>query len=122
MDRALILVTAAICAAIGLFFMAAPDRAAAAVGIALTNPTARIDVQATYGGMCVGLGVWMAACAQRPEWNRVGLIGVGATFGGLALGRGLAMARGTPAEPMMWLFLGIEVAFAVAAVVRYTRQ
>ena len=118
MDRILVWLSAAICAGIGLFVLAAPDRAAASVEIVLGTPTARIDFTATYGGMCVGIAAWLGFCGLRVEFLRSALFGVAAVFGGLALGRLVAIAGGAHPEPIMWAFLAIELSFAAAAAAR----
>jgi hypothetical protein len=120
LERSLVVLSAVICAGIGLYVMVAPERAVGAVGIALDNDPARIDVTATYGGMCVGLAGWFAACL-RPERLWLGLVGVLGVFGGLALGRLVAIARGAQPDALLWAFLAIEVAFAGVAAWRLAR-
>ena len=38
---------------IGLYFLAWPERAAASIGLSMTDSTGRTDVRATYGGLTV---------------------------------------------------------------------
>lgn len=111
----LVWATALINIAIGVFFLVAPDRAAATVGLTLTDPVARVDVRATYGGMVLGIGVLFAVLAQHAEWVRPGLWGVALVCGGLASGRILGILAGGGTVPMMWGFLALELTVTAMA-------
>jgi len=104
-------------ALIGAYFLAAPERAAASIGVTLTDATARTDVRATYGGMVLGVGLFFGWAALAPERLDAGLWSMLLVYGGLALGRIVALATGERLGAMMWTFLAIEVAVAIASVV-----
>jgi len=107
--------SALVFAAIGVFFLVTPDAAAASIGIELTNPTARTDITATYGGLMVGIGLFFGWTAQHPERYRAGLWFTLVAYAGLGLGRTWAIVGGERPGVMMWSFLGIELTVAVLA-------
>ena len=108
--------SAIVFALIGVYFLAAPERAAASLGIALNDATARTDVRATYGGMVLGTALFFGWCALATARYQAGLVCLVLIYGGLALGRGLAIAVGQRPATMMWVFLLIEVVVALASV------
>lgn len=103
-------------ALIGLYFLAVPEKAAASIGVKLTNATARTDVRATYGGMILGVAFFFAWAALSPERFEAGLWSMIFVYGGLALGRSLSIALGDRPSTMMYLFLVIELAVAALSV------
>ncbi|MDP6933322.1 MAG: DUF4345 domain-containing protein [Myxococcota bacterium] len=107
--------------AIGVFFLAVPERAAASIGVELTNATARTDVPATYGGMVLGVACFFAWAALAKGMLRPGAWSMALVYGGLALGRVIQIARGERPEPMIWWFLAIELVVTVWAAVALTR-
>jgi len=100
---------------IGLYFLILPQQAAAAIDLAMPTATARTDVRATYGGMVLGIAVFFAWAAWKPGMVEAGLWSMLLVYGGLALGRLVAIGSGERPESLMWIFLGIEVAVAVAS-------
>ncbi len=114
-ERVVVAAAAVVYGGIGLYVLAAPDRALAAVSLPLPNDTARADVMATYGGMCLGIGIWLGLCARHSESVRVGLWGVCLGFGGLALGRIVALVEGLVFTPILYGFLGLELVVATIA-------
>jgi hypothetical protein len=43
------------------------------VGIGSSSKVGTVELRAFYGGMEIGLGLFLAACAWRPEWQAAGL-------------------------------------------------
>ena len=88
------------------------------------RPTARIDVRATYGGFELGVSAFLFLCVARSQWTRVGLVASGFAIAGFGFGRlgGIVLEGG--AEPLMWVFLGLEVALTavIVAVLWRTRS
>jgi hypothetical protein len=64
------------------------------LGIVLTNADAVTDAQAVYGGLELGVGLFLAYCATRPHLRHVGLLASTLTLTGLGLTRliGVAMS------------------------------
>lgn len=71
----------------GVGFAVVPEGMGAFVGLEMPTPTATADVRAIYGGLEIGLGVFLIACARRPEWLRPGLLAAGYAFGFIAAAR-----------------------------------
>ena len=101
--------------AIGVLFLASPERWAATIGVAATNDTGRVDIRATYGGICLGLGFFWAWCALDPSRYAPGLWSMALVYGGLGLGRILGRLSGHALDSKMKLFLVTEVAVAAAS-------
>jgi len=93
--------------AFGLWLFADPVGALSKVGIASTSATGTIELRAFYGGMELGLGLFLGWCALRPEWQSAGLWLV------LLANRGAALAR-LLGIPPAWASLGRYLGWAVA--------
>lgn len=61
------------------------------VGIAATSKIGQVELRAFYGGMELGLGVFLLLCAARPGWQVAGLWLVLLANGGAGLARLLAI-------------------------------
>lgn len=80
--------------AFGLWLFADPVGALAKVGVASTSTTGTIELRAFYGGMEIGLGLFLGWCALRPEWQAAGLWLVLLANGGAGLARLLGIFLG----------------------------
>jgi hypothetical protein len=82
--------------------------------IPLPTPTARIDFAATYGGLQMGLGVFLLVCARRPVWLEPGLWAATAALAGLFLIRlqSILVISGSPTRSI-WIGIAIEASGAV---------
>jgi hypothetical protein len=61
------------------------------VGISTTSTVGQIELRAFYGGVELGLGVFLLMCAFRPGWQAAGLWLVLLANGGAGLARLLAI-------------------------------
>jgi len=77
--------------AFGLWLFADPVGALGKIGIASTSAIGTIELRAFYGGMEIGLGLFLGWCALRPEWQAAGLWLVLLANGGAGLARLLAV-------------------------------
>ena len=111
---ALLVISALVFSSIGVYFLAMPDRAAASIGMKLTDDNARTDVRATYGGMVLGIALVFGLSAVKSTMLTSGLLTLVLVYGCMALGRGLALITGDRPEAQMKLFLGIEIVFVIA--------
>ena len=57
----------------GVAFLLRPAQMAQMVGIELPEPTARMEIRAFYGGLEIGLAVFLFACAATGVWIMPGL-------------------------------------------------
>ena len=107
----------------GLAFLVAPGLLGL-VDLAPTTATARSDARAVFGGLELGLAVFLAACARRPAAHPAGLLAAALAFGGLAAGRLLSLAvDGVPRVLTfsLWVPEILGCALTVTALRRETR-
>ena len=100
----------------GAAYAVRPSAMGALTGIALPSRTASTDFAATYGGAQLGLAVFLALCARRQSWHRVGLLAAGSTLAGIGGVRlvGIVLAGGA-APPVLYAGLAIELLGAALA-------
>lgn len=112
-NKALVLVNGILFIGFGLGFMTAPVYFSALfTGAQLTTASAIIDVRATYGGMALGLGIWLVVCAR--QHIRLGLIGAFAVLTSIVLARLVGIVLDGGANGFMYAFLAAEVLFLLA--------
>jgi hypothetical protein len=85
--RAVLAVVAIIFIPFGVWALWDPGAVAGLTQVQLPTPTAIADGRAVYGGLTLGLGVFFALCAMRPELVQPGLWAVLLTVAGPFLGR-----------------------------------
>lgn len=90
--RIVLLVTGVVFSGFGLLCVLYPDLLTRLTGIASPTLTGQIELQAVYGGLQIGFGVLLLACAIQPHWSGAGIWVIVALVGGLALGRGAGVA------------------------------
>ncbi len=119
LDRVLVVVAALTFLGFGVWLITVPE-ALEGIGVHLTSPAARIDVRATYGGLELGLAGFLALCAMREDWVRVGLVASACTIAGFGLGRLVGIIVEGQGTPLMWFFFGLEATTTViyVAVIR----
>ena len=91
----------------GLWLLVDPVGGLAGVDIAATSPAGVIELRAFYGGLEVGLGLFLLACAKRPDWRVPGLWLV--ILGNLAIG--LTRAYGIATTGVFTPFFGYALAW-----------
>jgi hypothetical protein len=86
------------------------------VGIQATSKVGTVELRAFYGGMEIGLALFLAACLWKPEWRAAGLWLVLLSNGGAGLARLLAIGLGGAALGgyLAWALLW-ELGFAALA-------
>ncbi|WP_330231537.1 DUF4345 domain-containing protein [Nocardia sp. NBC_00508] len=113
----------AVCAIIGVFFLGmggyalgAPAALIRPFGIQLTEPPARYEVRAVYGGFGVAMAVVLAVAALDLGSLRSGImVAVGAALAGMAVGRILsALLDERTAFYPNWFYCGVEAIGATA--------
>ena len=100
--------------AFGVAIMAAPEAVLGSVGISGTT-AGLIELRAFYGGLELGLGAFLLACAAKPAWREPGLWSVALVNGGIGAARLLGIGltgefTGFFAAALVW-----EIGFTVAA-------
>lgn len=98
----------------GAAIAADPAGVLGGVGISGT-PAGVVELQAFYGGLELGLGAFLLACAWCPGWRRPGLWLVLLANGGIAAVRLLGIAQTGEYIPFFTCALAWELGFAAAA-------
>lgn len=101
----------------GALFFVSPETMGAKVHLDGADPTARIELRAMYGGLELGIGLFLIGCLLRNQ-VRVGLTACALGYGGLGLGRllGILMENGAASASIHWLLVAAEMLALVLAV------
>jgi uncharacterized membrane protein len=75
----------------GFVFLFYPSEMAAIVGIAFPTTRPRTDFRAMYGGLEIGVGVFLLICAMRREFVRVGLFASACALVAMATSRSVGL-------------------------------
>jgi len=75
----------------GFVFLFYPSEMAAIVGIAFPTTSPRTDFRAMYGGLEIGIGVFLLICAMRREFVRVGLFASACALVAMATSRSVGL-------------------------------
>jgi hypothetical protein len=98
----------------GLWLLVDPTGALGKIGIEARSATGLVELRAFYGGMELGLGLLLAWCCVRPEWQQAGLWLVVLANGGAGLARLFAIwAGGAALGSYLVGALAWELGFAV---------
>jgi hypothetical protein len=113
--RVVTLLSGLLFAGFGAAFAAFPAAMSAYVGIELPTPTAATDVRAVYGGLEIGFGIFLLACAFSRTWGLAGLAAAALALAGLAAARvGGIVADGSPTPITFSLLAGELSGLAIA--------
>jgi hypothetical protein len=110
----LLLLNAAAFAFFGVKWLLSPVAMAGGLGIQLTNADAITDAQAVYGGLELGVGIFLALCARRATLYQIGLLAATLALSGLGLCRGLGILLAAQhVTGATWQLLGTDLTGAV---------
>jgi hypothetical protein len=101
--------------AFGVHFLVNPLGWAGTVDVAASTPTARTEIRAMYGGLEIGLAVFLAWCALDPTRVRIGLMASLCLFAGVALARAASLIGDPGSRSVMYTILGTEIVAVAAA-------
>jgi hypothetical protein len=108
-------------AVIGIGFLWAPVAWARGIELEIATPTARTDVQATYGGFVLAFGIYLAFTAFHVESIWLGTFSCGLVLAGFAVGRLIGILREKKASRLMAFFLAVEIVGAALSFYALTR-
>lgn len=97
----------------GAAFTAFPRRMASFVDVALPTDTALVDFTATYGGLELGLAVFLWWCTRRDVRVPLGLVAAGCGLAGFAIVRLAGILLSSDIKPMLYGVLIAEIAGAL---------
>ena len=117
LGKVVLIATGLLYLAFGVAFLVAPAALGGWVHLGVDHPVARTELRAFYGGLEIGLAVFLFFCVSRPEWIVPGLLAGALALGCTAAARivGIVVDRST--GTMLVAILLVEVAFAVASAV-----
>ena len=107
--RILILLSAAAFAGFGVWFLAAPSALEDFASIGLSDPAARAEIRAMYGGLELGLAAFFRWCALSEQRYEAGLTASALAFLGLAIARLAGMALDSAFTAMHLSVFAVEV-------------
>ena len=108
--RALLWLNSAVFVLYGVGFALFPESASQFVtGSAPESASGLIDMRATYGGLCLAVGVVFALLASNAETIRTGLVVLGIVIGGMAATRALGFLLDGNPNTLMVIYLATEV-------------
>jgi len=106
----------------GVGFLVRPRRFANLIDLRLDSTTAISDVRAVYGGLEIGLAIFLAWCAVDPTRIQVGLGVTAIVFGAVAASRLVGMFLDRPVTSMTVKIFAAEAATAIIAVLLADRH
>jgi len=106
----------------GVALLIAPAAILGNIDITLGSPSALSDARADYGGCAIGIGLFLAICAMRPEWRAAGLLCTAFSLAGFAGGRLLSLALDGMPQPLILILLAAEAGGAITAAVLYAKR
>ncbi|MGH9891609.1 MAG: DUF4345 domain-containing protein [bacterium] len=122
LPEALLWVTSVLFMAFGVAFAMAPQQGAEfATGARPSLPSALIDMRATYGGMALGIGLFLGLCARRPSWVRTGLSASLLTVAAIGSARLLGIIVDGSPNAIMLSLLATEASFSGLYVIALRR-
>ena len=107
---------------IGVTFFVAPASMAALVDVSLGSATADNDVRAVYGGVALGMAIFVGAALRRREWVEPALWVVALTLSCMALARFVSWAVAGPPALLGYALHAAEFTGALAALIALRRS
>lgn len=98
---------------LGAQYLVEPASIRDALGISPESPSALAEIRSTYGGLHVGIALFLLACSVREDTRRVGLLFCALAFSGAGLARfaGVLEFRTTESAPVV--IASLEVAISL---------
>lgn len=115
MPRAFLFLVAATFLGFGAWGLFQPQSLAEAVGWTLGGANAKVEVRAFYGGLEIGIGLFLLGCALRRAQVDLGLWAVAWMIGGAGLARGAGILLDGREGWIMPAFTAAELIAAAAA-------
>jgi hypothetical protein len=120
-ERVLLAVLAAFVVLAAVGSLVAPSLFAQQAGRILATPSALTEIRAFYGGLQLGIGLFLLGCLRTPSRTSQGLLLVGLAVGGAGLARIFGMLVDAAATSHHLVNLGIEVVTVVLVAIALAR-
>lgn len=118
----LLYIVGAIFVLVGAAGLVSPQFVVDPVGITLPDTSARAEIRAVYGGMCLGIGVFLIAAGRRAALHEAGLVLSALMLWGLVVGRVLNLAIEGRPNRVIWIYFAVELAGALASTALLARR
>jgi hypothetical protein len=106
---------------LGSLYLFHPGALRASAAISAQTPSALAELRSTYGGLHVGVAVFLLACAMRSGARRTGLLFCGLAFAGAGLARFGGIWEFHVMEPKQVVTASLELAFSVITLFLHRR-
>jgi hypothetical protein len=116
-----ILLGACLTGGLGFLYLLDPDAIRDRAGISPDLPAALAEIRSTYGGLHVGIAVFLLACAAREGRRRAGLLFCGLAFAGAGIARVAGILEFQAAELKQVVIASLEIAFSVMTLWLYRK-
>ena len=107
-----ILFGACLMGGLGLLYLLHPDALRDNAGISPDSPAALAEIRSTYGGLHVGIALFLVVCAAREGSRRTGLLFCGLAFAGAGIARFAGILEFQAAGLDQIVIASLEVAFS----------
>ena len=104
---------------LGSLYLVNPDALRDAAGISPESPSALAEIRSTYGGLHVGIALFLLACAARESTRRTGLLFCGLAFAGAGIARVVGILEFEAGELKQVVTASLEIAFSVITLCLY---
>jgi hypothetical protein len=116
MGRILVVLVGLVFVGVGAWALVDVRGIASFLGVTPAGPGSELELRAMYGGLEIGLGLFLLWCAANKSTLRIGLLCTAATVGGLGLVRIVGIMM-DPNQPSMQLLFALAELAATALVV-----
>jgi hypothetical protein len=106
----------------GLAFVVQPTAMIVLMGLPPLDGAARLEITTFYGGLEIGLGLFLLIAAARAHWHAPALLMSALAYGALALTRVSLMLMQSIATPVLWYALISELILAILATLAFWRS
>lgn len=107
-SRIVLLIISVLFFGVGIAGLLAPASVAATVSLTAESNQGLTELRAMYGGLQIGIALFIGLAAMRPQWMKPGLILSICVLTGLAAGRFVGLQLDGGALPLMLPFALLE--------------
>ena len=116
-----ILFGACLMGGLGSLYLIHPDALRGSAAISPESPAALAEIRSTYGGLHVGIAIFLLACAAREGTRRVGLLFCGLAFAGAGIARFAGILEFQATDLKQVVTASLELAFSAITLLLYRK-
>lgn len=106
---------------LGSLYLVHPDALRDSAAIASETPSALAELRSTYGGLHVGIALFLLACAAREGARQAGLLFCGLAFAGAGMARVAGILEFEATETKQLVTASLEIAFSIITLFLYRK-